>query len=269
MRIRLTSVVATIVAGVTLACSDAAVEQITAPPLAATPAQPVLNTYPGIWEYASHGIPSAIGMRISTTPAWENDYRTFTVWADVDFEWANFVTANVNTSLSDKTGRVVNTGSAGVTYSRFLLPVFQGDTTFVVRLATRGETCGLMGQHSYSGASRQMAVNISFMQLSIWGHDIHPTTGMDILQPLCVEAPPPPPGCEQPATRMVPGGPAALWTDEGCIPAPPNGSGGAGDPIEVCYTIWREYWYYDYMTKRSYMVARYPIGTYCYEVNMS
>ena len=68
MRNGMSSVVATIVAGVTLACSDAAVEQITAPPLAATPAQPVLNQYPGTWEYEAAGIPVGKGMSIRTTP---------------------------------------------------------------------------------------------------------------------------------------------------------------------------------------------------------
>ena len=272
MHNRLPSVVATIVAGVTLACSDAAVDHVTAPPLAATPAQPVANMYPGTWEYTAAGIPAAIGMNIKTTPAWEDEYRTFTVWADDKFEWANLVTADVNTSLTDKTGRTVNSGSAGVTYTRFLLPVVRGDTTFVVRISTHGERCGLMGKHTYRGASRQMAVNLSFVQLSIWGHDVHPTTGMDILQPICPPPPPPPPpppsDCDEPASRIISGGPSLSGTDDDCAPAAPNGGSG-GNQIEVCYTIWREYWIYDYATRRTYLVARYPIGTECYVVNMS
>lgn len=267
MRNRLPSVVATIVAGVTLACSDAAVDHVTAPPLAATPAQPVANRYPGTWEYTAAGIPAAIGMHIKTTPAWEDEYRTFTVWADVEFEWANFVTADLNTSLTDKAGRTVNSGSAGVTYSRFLLPVLRGDTTFVVRISTRGELCDLMGKHTYKGASRQMAVNFSFVQLSIWGHDIHPTTGMDILQPPCPA--PPPSECDEPASRIISGGPSLNGTEDDCAPAPPNGGSGAGDPIEVCYIIWREYWIYDYATGRAFLIAKYPIGIECYVVNMS
>jgi hypothetical protein len=264
MRTRFPSVVATIVAGVTLACNDAAVEQITAPPLAATPAQPVSNMYPGTWEYTAAGIPAAIGMRITTTPKWENDYQIFTVVASVKFEWANYVTAGLNTSLVDKAGRNVNSGSAGVTYSRFLLPVASGDTTFVVSISTHGQKCGLMGKHTYSGSAQQQAINVSFVQVTVYRHDVLLTSGPDILQPACPPPPPPPDECDEPASRLIGGigGPVASTGEDCDAPAPPNG--GSTESIEVCYTIWREYWYYDYVTRRSYLIARYPIGTMCY-----
>jgi hypothetical protein len=260
---RLPSVVATIVAGVTLACNDAAVDEITAPPLAATPAQPVANMYPGTWEYTAAGIPSAIGMRITTTPGWENDYQTFTVLAKVEFEWANAVSASVNTSLADKTGKVVNSGSGGMSYSRFLLPVSYGDTTFVVSISTNGQKCGLLGKHTYEGSSGQMAINTSFVQVSLWQQKIHTTSGTDILQPACPT--PPPDECDGAATRRIGtiGGPVASTSEDCDAPAPPNG-GGTSDPIEICYTIWREYYIYDYFTNRTYLIARYPIGTQCY-----
>ena len=39
--------------------------------------------------------------------------------------------------------------------------------------------------------------------------------------------------------------------------------------VEVCATVWREYWVYDYATKRSRLIASIPIGVECYYVNMS
>lgn len=267
MRNRIPSVVATIVAGVTLACNDAAVDQVTAPPLAATPARPVLINYPGTWEYEAAGIPAAIGMRITTTPEFEIDWQLFTVRARVSFEWANLVTASLNTSLVDGTGKTVNSGSAGVRYSRFLLPVSQGDTTISVSILTHGQKCGLMGRHTYSGSSAQMAVNFSFAQMAIWEHGILPTSGTDLMQPAC---PPPPPDCDaEPASRIIGGAGGVLASEADCdAPAPPNG-GGSSDPIEVCYTIWREFWIFDLLTWKFRLIASIPIGVYCYTENMN
>ncbi len=271
MRIRFPSVVATIVAGVTLACNDAAVDQITAPPLAATPAQPVLNQYPGVWEYEAAGIPTTIGMQITTMPGFEDDWGTFTVLAKVTFQWANYVSASVNTQLVDKTGRVVNTGSKGVLFSRFFLPVSRGDTTLDVSISTFGQKCGLMGRHTYSGHTAQMAVNLNFVQIPLWQQQILLTSGQDMLQQGCEEESTP--VCEEEATRLVsaPGVALALSDTEDCeAPAPPPSSGGGtSEMVEVCATVWREYWVYDYATKRSRLIASIPIGVECYYVNMS
>jgi hypothetical protein len=268
MRNRILSVVATIVSGVTLACNDAAVDQITAPPIAATPVQPVLNQYPTVWEYEAAGIPSAIGMRILTTPGFENDWQTFVVLARVTFEWANYVTASLNTSLVDNLNRVMNSGSGGVTYSRFLLPVSQGDTTLTVSISTHGRNCGLMGRHTYSGGSAQMAINFNWVQIPLWQQTIQVTSGTDMLQPACAPTPPPEPECDdEPATRIISGAGGLLSSGEGCDdPEPPTGT---SDPVQVCYTIWREIWILDLSTMKLYLLTEIPIGVYCYYTNMT
>jgi hypothetical protein len=152
-------------------------------------------------------------------------------------------------------------------YSRFFLPVSRGDTTLTVSISSFGQKCGLMGRHTYTGASSQMAVNFSFVQIALWQHGVSLTSGTDVLQPACPIAPP---WCaDQAASRIVSAAGGLLNSQSNCdAPEPPNGNGGGAgiDPIEVCYTIWREYWHYDFLTRRSYLVAVFPIGVQCYTV---
>lgn len=260
MRDRHVVLVATIATGAIFACSDAAVEEVTAPHLAATPATPVANSWPWVEQYAAAGIPSAIGLQITTSPRFEYDYQWFVVDGRVQFQWANEVSASVKAWLINKAGVTVNSGSAGAAYRRLALPVPSGDTTFTVRISTNGVTCGLTGKNSYEGRARQNALNITLIEVVLFHSEILTTNGQDVSQPAC----PPPDECQGPATRVIGGATgilASVASDCEDAPAPP---GGGSDPIEVCYTVWREYWYYDYLTRRTYLVGRWPVGTVCY-----
>jgi hypothetical protein len=261
MRTRYFNVVATIVTSALLACGDAAVDEVTAPRIAATPAQPVTTQWPGIWEYEEYGIPSAIGLNISSDAWFEDDNRTFVARATVRFEWANDVSANLQAWLVDKNNVTVNSGSAGMHYSRAVLPVPSGDTTFTVRISTNNRTCGLLGKHSYNGRSAQNALNVNFLQITLWEQTMPETHGPDVLQPEC----PPSEGCATPVSRVIGGSTGILASEqEDCeAPTPPNG-GGDQEAVEVCYTIWRELWIYDIVRRTLNLAAEWPVGIYCY-----
>ncbi len=259
MRDRYLSLVATIATSALIACGDAAVEYVTAPPLAATPAAPVTDEWPSELEF--EGIPSAIGIQITVSPRFEDGNKTFVVDARVRFQWANEVSASVGTSVIDKDGATINNGAAGMTYRRLALPVPQGDSTFTVRISTNNITCGLIGKSSYSGRATTRAIDLNLVQLVLWEQEINETTGPDVLQPAC----PPRPGCEPTtASRVIAGTSGVLASEnEDCAPAPP--SGGLGDvDFVVCYTVWRELWVWDFYARSFGLVAEWIIGTWCY-----
>lgn len=264
MRTRYFNVVATIATSALFACSDAAVDEVTAPRIAATPAVPVTAEWPYVWEYADNEIPSAIGLSIRTDARFEDEYRTFVVDAHIHFEWSNEVSASLNAQLVDQYGTIVNSGSAGMSYKRAVLPVPSGDTTFTVRISTNNRTCGLLGRHSYKGSAGQRAINVNFLQVTLWEQILYETTGADVLQPAC---PPPPDDCATPASRVLGGVTGILASEqEGCedAPAPPPPSGGGGEEIELCYVIWRELWIWDYLLNTLQIVAEWPVGLICY-----
>ena len=43
-------------------------------------------------------------------------------------------------------------------------------------------------------------------------------------------------------------------------PAAPGG----GEPEEVCFDVWRELWYYNFITRQWTFWGEWYIGTYCY-----
>lgn len=259
MRDRYLSLVATIATSALIACGDAAVEDLTAPPLAATPAAPVTDDeWPSELDF--EGIPSAIGIQITVSPGFEDGNKTFVVDARVRFQWANEVSANVRASLINKEGNTINQGVAGMTYRRIALPVPQGDSTFTVRISTNNITCGLIGKSSYSGRAATRAIDLNLVQLVLWEQEINETSGPDVLQPAC----PPPPGCEpSPGNRVIAGTSGILASEnEDCAPAPPNGGG--DDDFEFCYTVWRELWVWDYFSGSFNLQAEWIIGTFCF-----
>lgn len=264
---RYRSLLATIATSALIACGDAAVGDVTAPPLAATPAAPVANEWPTVDDYTANGVSSAIGIRISVDSRFEDDYKTFVVVASVHFEWANEVLATVNASLVTQDGNVVNSGSAGMGYARLALPVPQGDTTFTVRLSTNYVTCGLIGKSSYSGTASAKALDVKLIQITLWSQTIPLTNGPDVLQPACPPyAPPPPDECESALTRVIAGttGPLATEAEDCLDDTAPTDSGGGGDDFEVCYTVWRELWSWDYLTGSYTLVNEWVIGVFCY-----
>lgn len=260
MRERSLSLVATIATSVTIACSDAAVEQVTAPTIAATPASPVANTFPSLIDILLSGASSAtLGIQISVTPYFEADFKTFVVHGKIRFQTANEVTAIVSGWLLNQNGMKVNEGSAGVSYLRFGLPVAQGDTTVTVRISTNNVTCGLIGKSSYRGSAAVKAANA----ITLWAKALEPTNGPDALQPPCT--PRPPDECGGPATRVV-GSATAIHASvvTTCEEVPIAPSGGDG-PTEVCYIVWRELWTYDWVTRQYTLVGSWPIGVQCYQ----
>ena len=261
MRNRYLIVVATIVAGVLSACSDAAVDQVTAPPSAATPVQPVANTWPSEGEYESNEISSAIGIQITPNPYFSADTLTFVVEAQVRFQWANDVSATVWASIINKSGTVINSSDAGMAYQRLAVPVASGDTTFEVRVSTNRTKCGLTGKSAYAGHAKAKAIDSKILVITLWEQTIGRTNGPDITLPDC---PPESDPC-QAVSRVIGGASAALPSTSGCddddAPAPPNGSSA---PVEVCFVIWREHWIFDYSTYEYTLLEAYPIGLYCY-----
>jgi len=268
MRDRYLSLAVTLAAGTMIACSDGAVGDFTAPKLAEMPATPVANTWPSITEFTN--VPSAIGMQIYLTPWWEDGYRMFAVSARVSFTWANEVSALINAWIIDKTGKTLNSSSAGMSYRRLAVPVPSGDTTFIVKVSSNNVTCGLVGKSSGSGTAAQVAINLNLVQVTLWKQEALPTNGPDLAQPVCPPwAPQPTPepapsDCDTPVSRVLGGtsGISAAEADD-CAPAPPP-NGGGEEPTEVCYTIWREFWFYDFLRRTYTLYAVVPIGVVCY-----
>jgi hypothetical protein len=260
MRDRYLTVVATIAAGVFTACSDAAVDQVTAPPSAATPVHPVTALWPSEEEYEANEIPSAIGIQIGTTSYFSADTLSFVVEARIRFQWANDVSATVWASVINKSGTVVNASEASMSYQRFAVPVASGDTTFIVRVATFGLKCGLVGKSAYAGHAIAKAVDARVVVINLWEQHIGRTNSADVVLPACPEDVDP---C-QPVSRVIGGTSAALPSTNGCddpAPAPPNGG---SEPVEVCYFIWREFWVYDPSTGRRTFLFSIPIGYFCF-----
>lgn len=266
MRDRYRSLVATIATSALIACGDAAVDDVTAPHLTAMPAAPVTDEWPTEDDYAANDIPGTIGLKISVDARFEDDYKTFVVVANVHFEWANEVLATITASLVGPDGNVVNSGSAGMGYARLALPVPQGDTTFTVRISTNNVTCGLIGKSTYSGSASQKALDVKLVQITLWSQTIPPTNGPDVLQPACPPyTPPPPDECESAATRLIAGATRPFAAEAGECPddTAPTDSGGDGE-FEVCYTVWRELWVWDYYSDSYTLVNEWSLGTFCY-----
>ena len=260
MRDRYLIVVATIAASVITACSDAAVDQVTAPPSAVTPAQPVTAEWPSEGEYESIEASAVIGIQIDPKPYFSPDTLTFVVEARVTFQWANDVSATVWASVINRNGTVINSSEAGMSYQRFAVPVASGDSTFVVRVSTGNIKCGLTGKTAYAGHAIAKAIDTRLVVINLWEQQIGKTNAEDVVLPDCPSEPDP---CE-PASRVIGGAPAALPSTGDCgddAPAPPNGS---SEPVEVCYVIWREFWIIDLSTYERKLLYAYPVGYYCY-----
>ena len=186
MRDRFLIVVATIAASVFTACSDAAVDQVTAPPSTATPAEPVAAMWPTEAEYESlEASGAAIGIQIDLKPYFSADTQTFVVEAQVHFQWANDVSATVWASLVNRSGTVINSSEAGMAYQRFGMPVAKGDTTFVVRVSTGNIKCGLTGKSAYAGHAYTKAIDAKFLVFNLWEQQILKTHGDDVVLPDC------------------------------------------------------------------------------------
>ena len=261
MRDRYLIVVATIAASALTACSDAAVDQVTAPPSAATPVHPVAAQWPSTDEYEANEIPSAIGIQIGVSSYFSADTLSFVVEARVQFQWANDVSATVWASVINKGGTVINSSEASMAYRRFAVPVARGDTTFVVRVSTNGFKCGLTGKSAYAGHAEAKAVDAKLIVISLWEQHIGRTNTADVMLPAC---PSEPAAC--PVSRVIGGSSAALPSTSDCddddsAPSPPNGG---SEPVEVCYYIWREFWVLDLTTGRRSFLYSIPIGYFCY-----
>lgn len=260
MRDRYLIVAATIVASAITACSDAAVDQVTAPPIAATPVQPVADQWPTEEEYISNEISSAIGLQITVNPYFEPDSLWFVVEAHVQFQWANDVSATLWAWLINKNGTTINSGEAGISYRRLALPVPSGDTTFVVRISTNNIKCGLIGKSAYAGAASAKAIDSRIVVINLWEQNLLRTNGPDVLQPACPEDD----GCGV-ATRVISATSAATpYTSETCEEEAPPAPTGGDEPIEVCYDVWTELWIYDYRTRTLYLYGEWYVGRFCY-----
>ena len=260
MRDRWFRMVVTIASSATIACSDEAVDAVTAPKPAAMPAVPATNQWPYTWEFT--GIPTAASLQISSEAHFSSDWLTFIASARISFTWSNDVSAKIDAWLLNKQGQTVNRSSAGMTYYRFAVPVSQGDSTLTVRVSTNSIICGLVGKHSYEGRASQIAIDVKFVQITLFTQGIQTTNGADVEQPAC----PPPSECEEPASRVISGTTGALASTSDCedAPAPP---GGGQEPFEICFTVWRELWIWDYFYHIYYLVAIWPVGVICYVTN--
>ena len=260
MHYRYLSVVATIAAGAMIACSDAAVDDVTAPRPTVTPASPVADQWPTEDELAAAGMPTGIGFQISSRAWFEDNNRTFVAEATVHFEWVNEMSARLYAALLNE-GTTVNSGNAAVAYKRAAIPVASGDTTLTVRLSTNNVTCGLLGKHNTSGRAALNALDARLITLVLYQKEVTETNGPDVPQSAC---PPEPTDCDEPVARVIAGGTgilASTSTDCDEAPSPP---GGGDDPIEVCYIVWREIWLVDWVSNTRWLIAVYPIGVYCF-----
>jgi hypothetical protein len=255
--------VVTIATSATIACGDEAVDSVTAPKPAAMPAPPVTNQWPYVWEFA--GQPTFASIQISSDAYFEADNLSFVATAHISFTWSNDVTGKLEAWLLNKQGQTINRSSAGMSYSRFAIPVAGGDSTLVVRLSTNNITCGLVGKHSFEGRASQIAIDAKLVQITLFTQGIQTTNGADVQQPAC----PPPPGCQQqPVTRVVSSPTAVLTSTTDCdnSPTPP---GGGSEGIEVCFAVWRELWLWNLTTNTLQLVATWMIGVICYVTTMT
>lgn len=254
-----------------LACGDAAVDDVTAPTLAAKPATPVAAQYPYTWEL--EGTSNAIGIQMAPSTRFENNNTVFVVDVRVTFQWANDVSAQVKASLVNENGTTVNSAEAAMHYTRLAVPVVSGDTTFTLRVTT-SITCGLIGKATYSGSAKTIALDVRLVQLTLWSQSVGPTTAPDVSQPACPPPPPPPPDeCETDAVYRLNSSVAPVVSyEEGCDEDPPTAPSGGeeaptapseGETITICYTVWREYWVYDYSTDSLTLMGEWLLGTYC------
>ena len=254
--------VVTIATSATIACGDEAVDSVTAPKPAAMPAVPSTNQFPYLWEY--NGFTAAASIQISSDAHFEPDNLTFVASAHFSFTWSNDVTGKLDVSLLNKQGQTINRSSASMSFQRWALPVQRGDTTIVVRLSTNNTTCGLVGKHSYEGRAAQVAIDASLIQITLFSQGIGTTNGPDAAQPAC----PLPAGCEEaPVYRVssvATGVPAPTITCGG-IPAPPGGE----EEFEVCFTVWRELWIWDYYSRTYNLDMTWIIGAICYITTMN
>jgi hypothetical protein len=261
MHYRYLSVVATIVAGSMIACSDAAVDHVTAPRSTVTPAAPVANEWPTEDELAAAGMPSGIGFTISSNAWFEDNNRSFVAQASVHFEWVNEASARLHASLLNPAGATVNSGSAEVAYKRVAVPVSRGDTTLTVRISTNNVTCGLLGKHNYSGRGALNALDASLIQIVLFQKQVGETNGADVPESAC----PPSDGCEEPVARVTAGTMGILASEstdcEDDAPAPP---GGGHDEIEVCYAVWVQIWVFDWARGTFWLLLEYFGGVFCY-----
>ncbi|MGH9203177.1 MAG: hypothetical protein ACRD2A_18270 [Vicinamibacterales bacterium] len=247
-----------------IACSDAAVDSVTAPRPTVTPAAPVADQWPTEEELAAAGMPGAIGIQITSEAHFEDDYKTFVAQARVRFQWVNEVSARLSAALLNQGGAIVNSSTAQMAYKRAAIPVASGDTTFTVRMSTNNVTCGLLGKHSVSGRAELMALNASLITISLYMQEVGETNGPDVPQPPC---PPEPPDCDGTIARVIAGATGILAsesTDCEDAPAPPAGGGGGDDVIEVCYAVWRELWIWDWRRNTYTLVAEWLVGVFCY-----
>jgi hypothetical protein len=251
--------VVTIATSATIACGDEAVDSVTAPRPAAMPAAPATNQWPYYWEFS--GTPSIASIQISSNAYFDADYLTLVATARVSFTWSNDVSAKLEAWLLNQQGQTVNRSSAGMTFSRFALPVASGDSTLVVRVSTNNIKCGLVGKHSYEGRASQIAIDARLIQITLFTQGIQTTNGADVQQPAC----PPPTGCEQqPVSRVIGGSTGILASTTNCddAPAPPDGG---GEEFMVCFIVWREWWVWD-SNSGYHLIATWPIGVTCYTV---
>ena len=259
MRDRWFRMVVTIATSATIACSDEAVESVTAPKPAAMPAAPATNQFPYYWEFSF--TPTIASIQISSDAYFEADNLTFVATARVSFTWSNDVSARLDAWLLNKQGQTVNRSSSGMTYSRFALPVAAGDSTLVVRVSTNNITCGLVGKHSYEGRASQIAIDARLVQITLFTQGIQTTNGADVTQPAC----PPTTGCEAgPATRVVSGSTGILASTTDCDDAPTPPGGGGEDEFMVCFALWRELWVWDYASGTFQLSSTWFLGVICY-----
>lgn len=260
MHRRCFSVVATIATSVTLACGDARLDDVTAPRRTAMPAPPVANQWPSEEDLLEAEIPGAIGIQAKLTPWFSADNLYFIVDARITFQWANLVSATVRASLINATGTQINSGQASLSWYRIALPVPSGDTTFTVRIATNNTTCGLTGKSSANGLAAQRALSSDLVTIDLYKHEFE-SFGQDVLQPKCTPEP-----CEVSFNRTPRSTTGVLRSESDCeddAPAAPSG----GEPVEVCYEVWREFWYYDFWKRRLIFLGEVYLGTFCYIEN--
>jgi hypothetical protein len=263
MRDRYLRMAATFATSALFACGDAAVDTVTAPQLAAKPATPVASQYPYTWELENTS--SAIGIQITAYPRFLNGNSLFVVNATVRFQWANDVSAGLKAWLLNKNGATTNSSETGMHYERFGLPVSSGDTTFAVSVAA-SSTCGLVGKSAYRGEAITYALNAQFVQIKVYSQGTGWTNTPDVRQPEC--PPPPPDECEtdtEPVSRLtaVASGALAYYAEEeGCDAEAPTAPSG-GEPVTICYTVWRELWVVDLDTGQKTLVDEWVLGTYC------
>lgn len=141
---------------------------------------PVFSEYPDSAAMIAAGIPFSGSINVTSTGQLLAD-TAFRGTGTVDFYWANDVSFSMSARLINANGTTINNDSKSAAWYRIDFPVYHGDTSLSVTLATNGNKCGLTGKTNATGTARTI---LNPGGLVVW-QLTQPESAPDKQQPAC------------------------------------------------------------------------------------